>query len=437
MKVKKLFRTVLSFVMVLALNAGIILSYAPVSANSRMTEEEIRNEINRIEKENADRKEEIERLEGELQAEKENADKISLLLGEMKNEVDYYNNLIYYKNEDIKELQADIDRLTANMNMLDEQLKKSEEKIKNSEIQNKENLEKFAQIITTMYTSGNGDMFGVLSGATDFYQLMISSEIVGNISEKNLEFMNQLQADIKQYDADKNTYQTDKQKLEEERQKIEGKKAEIEESKEELLASQQVAQEKANEYQATYNEYQSKLNEIEYEQDNLQYLINIGEADIEAFEEQIKQLIIQNTQQGTLLQDGDWIWPVPGYSYISCYFGWDYDFWRMHKGIDVGDWGIWGSNIYATKGGTVIIAEDWYIPGYSYGKYVTVDHGGGYTSTYAHMNTVDVYVGQKVNKGDVLGTVGNTGYSTGPHLHFEIRIDGEPVNPFNYVEIYA
>lgn len=436
MKKRQLFRTVLSFVMVLAINAGIILSYAPVSASNRMTEEEIKNEIDRIEQENADRKEEIDRIEGEIDKQQEEADKIALMLGEQKNEVDYYNNLVFYKNEDIAEKQAEIDKLTANVERLEDQLKKTEQKISDAEAENAENLEKFAQIIRTMYTSGNSDMFGVLSGATDFYQLMVSSEIVGNITEKNYEFMTQLKADIKQLEADKNTYETDKKTLEDERTVLEGEKKVLEDEKTELIALQDTAQSKADEYQTDYSKYQGILNELQYEQDNLQYLVTVGEAEIEAFEEQIKELIIQNTQQGTTLQEGDWIWPVPGYGYISCYFGWDYDFWRMHKGIDVGDWGIWGSNIYATKGGTVIIAEDWYIPGYSYGKYVTVDHGGGYTSTYAHMDTVNVYVGQVVEKGDVLGTVGNTGFSTGPHLHFEIRIDGEPVDPFNYVEIY-
>ena len=126
---------------------------------------------------------------------------------------------------------------------------------------------------------------------------------------------------------------------------------------------------------------------------------------------------------------------MPGRSYISCYFGWDYDFGRYHKGIDVGDAGIMGDNVLASKAGTVIVAETSYIPGYSYGMYVVVDHGGGYTTTYAHLSDVYVYVGQEVEQGEYIGAVGSTGFSTGPHLHFEIRIDGEPVDPFSYVSM--
>lgn len=436
MKIRRLLRTVLSFVLVAAINVGIVTSYAPVCASSNMTEQEIRDEIDRIEKENADRKEEIDRIDGAIGDTKEEQDKIALMLGEQKNEVDYYNNLVYYKNEDIRAKQSEIDKKNQEIAQLDDKLAKADADIKAAEKENKENLEKFAQIIRTMYTSGNSDVFGVLSGATDFYQLMVSSEIVGNITEKNYEFMNQLKADIKQLEADKNTYETDKRTLEEKRTTLEADKQILEDEKAELVTLQDEAQNKADGYQADYDKYQGILNDLQYDQDNLQYLVDVGESEIEAFEEQLKQMIIDKTEDGTTLQEGDWIWPVPGFSYISCYFGWDYYFGRYHKGIDIGDWGIFGSNIYATKGGTVIIAEDWYIPGYSYGKYVTVDHGGGYTSTYAHMDTVNVYVGQVVEKGDVLGTVGNTGFSTGPHLHFEIRIDGEPLDPFNYVEIY-
>lgn len=436
MKIKRLLRTALSLLMVAAINISVVTSYTPVSAVNGLTEQEIRDEINRIEQENADRKDKIDKLDGVIADNQEIADEIDALLGNQKNEVDYYNNLVYYKNEDIKAKQAEIDKKNNEINELDNKLQKADADIKAAEKKNAENLEKFAQIIRTMYTSGNSDVFGVLSGATDFYQLMVSSEIVGNITEKNYEFMNQLKADIKQLEADKNTFETDKKVLEEKRTALEDDMEILEGEKAELVVYQNEAQQKADTYQADYDKYQSILNELQYEQDNLQYLVTVGEAEIESYEEQLKQLIIQNTQQGTTLQEGDWIWPVPGFSYISCYFGWDYDFWRMHKGIDVGDWGIYGTNIYASKGGTVIIAEDWYIPGYSYGKYVVVDHGGGYTSTYAHMDTVNVYVGQVVEKGDVLGTVGNTGYSTGPHLHFEIRIDGDPVDPFGYVEIY-
>ena len=120
---------------------------------------------------------------------------------------------------------------------------------------------------------------------------------------------------------------------------------------------------------------------------------------------------------------------------ITTYFG--YDAWRNgnHGAIDVGDGGINGANIYASKGGEVIVAKTSYTPGYDYGMYVVIDHGNGYQTLYAHCSAIYVSVGQKVNKGDVIASVGSTGWSTGPHLHFEVRKDGARQDPLAYVSV--
>ena len=88
-----------------------------------------------------------------------------------------------------------------------------------------------------------------------------------------------------------------------------------------------------------------------------------------------------------------------------------------------------GTNIYATGDGTVIKTE---YNGGGYGRMVIIDHGFGYQTRYAHMNTFAVLPGSEVKRGDVIGTVGNTGRSVGPHLHYEVIFKGRPVNPINY-----
>lgn len=95
-----------------------------------------------------------------------------------------------------------------------------------------------------------------------------------------------------------------------------------------------------------------------------------------------------------------------------------------HHGIDMA--GPVGTDIHCSGEGTVIYAR---INRYGYGKEVVVDHGFGYTSRYAHLHDIFVKEGQKINRGEVLGTLGSTGRSTGPHLHYEIRKDGRAVNP--------
>ena len=420
MKLKKILHSLTSFVTIFALTSGIIITYAPAGAED-LTVDDIKDRIEQIKQDNAQRRDEIDRIEGDITDKQENLDKAAGLLNEQKELVDYYYNLVYYKNQDISTLQGNIDTLTDEIAQKDKAIAKAEADIAELDKENKQNLEKFAQIVRTMYTTGSADMFGVLAGSADFYDLMISSEVVGKISEQNLQFMNELTADMKKLDLEGKKTELDTQmtKLLSEKEELDGLVTDAESAK--------------STYESDYNKYSAAVSELEDQKSNLQYLISVSEADIEAYEEQIKEIIKQQTNPDKEYQEGEWYWPVPGRSYISCNFGWDADFQRTHKGIDIGDAGIYGDSVLASKAGTVIVAETSYIPGYSYGMYVVVDHGGGYTTTYAHLSDVYVYVGQEVAQGESLGAVGSTGYSTGPHLHFEIRLNGEPENPFNYV----
>lgn len=101
---------------------------------------------------------------------------------------------------------------------------------------------------------------------------------------------------------------------------------------------------------------------------------------------------------------------------------------RGHKGVDLS--GPVGTPIYATADGVVSKAE-WFS---SYGLYVSLEHGADIQTRYAHMSRINVASGQQVRKGDVIGFVGSTGRSTGPHLHYEVRIAGKAVNPIPYMQ---
>lgn len=118
--------------------------------------------------------------------------------------------------------------------------------------------------------------------------------------------------------------------------------------------------------------------------------------------------------------------------YISSYFGYRSDPFteskRYHSGIDLA--AKRGTPVHASGKGKVIYAS------YSYGGYgnmVKIDHGFGYVTVYAHLNKINVSKGQTINRGDVLGQVGSTGRSTGPHLHYEVQKDGQTVNPLKYM----
>ncbi len=116
---------------------------------------------------------------------------------------------------------------------------------------------------------------------------------------------------------------------------------------------------------------------------------------------------------------------------ISDYFGYRKDPFsgqrRKHNGLDFA--GTYGSNIYATGNGTVIEARYTF---HGYGKKIVVNHGFGYITIYAHLRKIKVKVGDKVKRGQIIGELGNSGRSTGPHLHYEIRKNNVPINPINY-----
>ena len=123
-------------------------------------------------------------------------------------------------------------------------------------------------------------------------------------------------------------------------------------------------------------------------------------------------------------------WPVPGFSHISSGYGWRtlYGVQNFHAGIDIAGSGIYGAAVVASDHGivsTVIYSS------VGYGNYIIIDHGGGFMSLYGHLSSIFVTKGEEVKQGDAIGAVGSTGNSTGPHLHFEIRLKGDKLDPIN------
>lgn len=150
--------------------------------------------------------------------------------------------------------------------------------------------------------------------------------------------------------------------------------------------------------------------------------------DIESDREQLNEVvevaaIAQVVKRGTKSQP-TYMYPVTNWN-LTSYFG--YRWGRLHAGVDVGI--PIGTTVRASRGGRVVTAG--WLGGY--GNCVIIDHGDGVSTRYAHLNEVTVGVGQYVNQGQQVALSGNTGRSTGPHLHFEIRINGQPVDPLPYL----
>jgi murein DD-endopeptidase MepM/ murein hydrolase activator NlpD len=153
-----------------------------------------------------------------------------------------------------------------------------------------------------------------------------------------------------------------------------------------------------------------------------------AEANALAAQEGTLETFIRAQQVSTLAPSGrvsgaGLIWPLSGP--ITSPFGprWG----GFHPGIDIGV--PIGTPIHAAKAGTVIFAG--WMGGY--GNVVIIDHGGGFSTLYAHQSRLTSSVGEQVNQGQIIGYSGNTGYTTGPHLHFETRVNGIAQNPLNYL----
>ena len=132
------------------------------------------------------------------------------------------------------------------------------------------------------------------------------------------------------------------------------------------------------------------------------------------------------TKKGSKVGSGSFLWPVPGVRTISSPYG--YRWGRLHKGIDISTGGIYGRTVVAADSGTATVKRS----ATGYGLHIIISHGNGYSTCYAHLSAVNISSGQVVAKGQAIGRVGNSGSSTGPHLHFEIRKNNVAGNPMNY-----
>lgn len=219
------------------------------------------------------------------------------------------------------------------------------------------------------------------------------------------------------------------------------------------IAAREEAERVRNEYLSVKNEYKEHLDVLNAEQGRLERQIAEADALIISLEEDTESAIAeyeisiasedkmakyldemslqyaheQDAELRGVYSDSQFIWPVPSCTLLTSPYGYrihpilDYE--RLHAGLDIG--AKFGEEIIAADGGTVLISE--YSD--SYGNFVLIDHGDRYSTAYGHMSEIAVEAGQEVKQGELIGYIGSTGWSTGPHLHFEIRLDGERIDP--------
>lgn len=356
-----------------------------------------------------------------------------------QDQINLLNNKLYAKEEEIAAKEEEIAAKEVEIADTEMRIADKISEIAALDAQNRENIYKFGQIIRTMYINDTDDVLSVLAGSADFYDIFVRTEIMNSADQQNLDFMNSLLADIHRLETEQAQLEADKVQLELDKAGLEKEKQDLLDERTKLDEERKYASQLSESYNAEYNTLTTQIQNYEYRISQLDQQKKVSRAEIEAYQAEIDEAIrqAQLAASGTVVyDDGEWHWPLDRkYHMITTYFGYSEFHSGNHGAIDIGNGGINGANIYAMKGGEVIVAKTTYRQGYDYGMYVVIDHGNGYQSLYAHCSAIYVTVGQMVSQGEVIAAVGSTGWSTGPHLHFEIRKDGSRVDPLNYVAV--
>ena len=457
-----------------AVSAGVVTSFPFQSENKKLSAKTI-PEIQEERKENEARIAEYERQMSELGDNMLNEKAFQEALSEQ----------ISLIQENISLLNQELDKLSSDITSADENIRFLNYSITERQRQIDESIELFKKRLCTMYMTGSNDnLISVLLGSSSFYDMMTRVKVVNNMAEYDEKLINNILDDIDSLEKDRNDLEAEKQNLESKLSEQEIKKTEktseiqslnekmsqsqavieqinaqqakIQRSKEDAesllseldkqeLEIQEEIRRKAEEAQKRYEEEQRrKQEELRRQQEEIQRQEEENRRKQQEQENIYNQWLEQKVPQPESIpppSEQDFIWPTPNFYYITSPYG---ERWGTeHRGIDIGDAGIQGGAVCAARDGIVISVnnscdhdygkEDDCGCGGGFGNYVIISHDGTYSTIYAHMSYASVSAGEYVEQGQVIGAVGSTGWSTGPHLHFEVRVDGYAENPLDYV----
>lgn len=324
-------------------------------------------------------------------------------------------------NTQISNLDKSVASLTAQITELTTSIAEKEVAIAEMQAQYDETFETFKKRLVELYISGESTTLEILLTSQDFSQLLSNSEYMKAIAAHDQETMDDLL-------AKKTTITSEKEEIETQKLTLEENKTQLETDKAAALLKKEDQQSLKTELATLKGESDAHLSEINAELKEQETEKKMTDAEAAKLEAEIQAIIAEHSDTTVEYSGGSMGWPVSGaYSISSPYMGY-----AGHTGMDItdGKGTTSGKAVLAANAGTVIMV----VRGYTgYGHYVIIDHGGGITTLYAHMSSISVSSGQKVTRGQTIGAVGSTGNSTGPHLHFEVRINGKHTNPAGYV----
>lgn len=317
---------------------------------------------------------------------------------------------------ELKQVQADRIRLDQDITKTEAELKAAQERLQSRE-------KVFYKRVRDIYINGRLSYLDVVVGSKDFSDFANRMEMLKRILQADMELINTIKT---------------------EREEIASKKAKLEADRAKVLELEKVAQEKQTIINQKKAERQAVLERAMNDRDTAERAYNELMASSASITAMLQQRAAERAAAAAAASQGGsgggatttWVQgtgqlAAPVNAPITSDFGWRihpiYGTSRLHAGTDFGV--DEGTPVHAADGGVVV--EAGWISGYGYT--VIIDHGNGMSTLYAHNSDVAVSPGQTVSKGQVVSYSGNTGGSTGPHLHFEVRINGEPTDPMGYL----
>lgn len=358
----------------------------------------------------------------ELERIKNSQDLINKIAENKKKVQSTINNLKALKNNTqkyIEELDKNLEILVDELNTTLENIDKKQEeiddtsaKLEKAKSDEEKQYNDMKTRIKYFYESGTVTALESILSGENLYDILTRAEYIQNITDYDRKKLNEL-VDIK-----------NQIKLFEEKLNIE--KTELLDLKEVELANKENIEKLIEDKTKELENTNSRINTSSAELKKLQEEERKQEAEIAA----IENAIIARGNSGRMLSGG-LIWPCPASKRITSNFGGRKAPTKgastFHEGIDIG--APSGSKVLAAAAGEIVISKY----SYSGGNYIMIDHGSGVFTVYMHLSKRYYEVGKEVSQGEVIGLVGSTGYSTGPHLHFGIRKNKKYVNPLTYV----
>ena len=362
--------------------------------------------------------------------------KVTSLEEEKKKVEDTLKNLEGLKSDTavyVKELDASLEALNRELTSLEDQINQKQTEIAGA----KEDLDEAKKVesgqyesmklrIQYMYEKGETSYIDMLLQAKDLSEFLNRAEYISKISEYDRKMLDEYAAVKEQIALKEADLELEHSKLVELLDSTQAKQASVEQLMNEKTKELKNYETKIASAQTEITEYEK---DIKAQEDQIKKI----EAEIKRKEEEARKAAEAAGKKYNTVSIGNinFIWPCPSSSRVTSPFGGRSSPTEgastNHQGMDIG--AASGSNIIAAAAGEVIISTY----SYSAGNYIMINHGGGVYTVYMHCSQLLVSKGEKVSQGQVIAKVGSTGYSTGPHLHFGVRVNGSYVNPANYV----